>query len=324
MTVSKTKFRYRFLKILTGSDLSRRRIPYMVARSETKGPVLWLTACIHGDEVGGMVIIHEIFRILRKRGLQCGEIHAFPLMNPIGFETRSRMITVSKEDLNRSFPGNPSGSLAERIAHAIFTAIVGTSPDIIIDLHNDWIKSIPYVPVDIVSGSRHEEIMRKTAELARGTGFIVVDDDEDTSGTLTYSLMESGISAIPIELGESYIVNEENVRFGVQSVMNMLVIHDMIAHEHDTFRHYTLERSEGRKLTFSHKPFSSTSGIIRFLVRPGDLVCVDQPVARIYNSFGKLRETVTADMNGIVLGHSDSSVAYPGAPVFAFGVFSDT
>jgi predicted deacylase len=44
---------YSFQKILTGSDLSRRRLPLMSATSASPGPVVWLTACGHGDEVCG-------------------------------------------------------------------------------------------------------------------------------------------------------------------------------------------------------------------------------------------------------------------------------
>ena len=114
---SSQKVKYSFIKILTGSDLSRRRLPFMSIESRNTGPSVWLTACGHGDEVGGMVVIQEIFKILRKKPLLKGSVYAFPLMNPIGFETASRNITLSKEDLNRSFPGNINGSLAERIAN---------------------------------------------------------------------------------------------------------------------------------------------------------------------------------------------------------------
>ncbi|MDY6970251.1 MAG: hypothetical protein SVR08_16580 [Spirochaetota bacterium] len=46
-----------------------------------------------------------------------------------------------------------------------------------------------------------------------------------------------------------------------------------------------------------------------------------QPIARVYNSFGKLQESITALNNGIVLGHADSSVSFPGIPIMAFGLY---
>ena len=139
---------YSFLKIMTGSDLSRRRIPMMTIKSGRPGPVVWLTACIHGDEVGGMVVIQELFRYIRRNPLRCGSLYALPLMNPIGFEMAARHVTMSKEDLNRSFPGNRQGTLAQRIADRIMTAIGETGPDLVIDLHNDWMRSIPYAVIE--------------------------------------------------------------------------------------------------------------------------------------------------------------------------------
>jgi predicted deacylase len=98
--------------------------------SPNHGPVVWLTACIHGDEVTGIVTIQEVFKKIQKQHLQRGAVYAFPLMNPIGFETGSRNITLSREDLNRSFPGNKNGSMAERIADKIFIPIQQTNPNL--------------------------------------------------------------------------------------------------------------------------------------------------------------------------------------------------
>ena len=40
----------------------------------------------------------------------------------------------------------------------------------------------------------------------------------------------------------------------------------------------------------------------------------------IYSAFGKLQETMQAMEDGIVLGHTDTSVAFPGKPIMAFGI----
>lgn len=67
--------------------------------------------------------------------------------------------------------------------------------------------------------------------------------------------------------------------------------------------------------------FETASGIIRLLNRSGDLVKKDQAVAKIYNAFGKLQGTLLCKQDGVMLGHSNFSVAFPGAPIMAFGVF---
>ena len=76
----------------------------------------------------------------------------------------------------------------------------------------------------------------------------------------------------------------------------------------------------GQILRYTDQPLSSSSGIIRFAARPGQVVRKGQVVARIYNTFGKLQETVTAPQMAIVLGQADASIAFPGVPLVAFGV----
>ena len=314
---SQQTIRHSFMKILTGSNLSRRRLPFMMAESTKPGPVVWLTACGHGDEVGGIVIVQEIFKKLQKSPLLKGVLHAFPLMNPIGFETSSRNITFTKEDLNRSFPGRKDGSLAERIADKIFTTIRSTNPTVVLDLHNDWMKSMPYTLVDPNPGADHEETYRKAEYFSQITGFLVVLDTDVLKRTLSYSLILHDIPALTLELGESYVINEENVEYGVKSIWNILIELEMVQRSGERFKYQLPQMIKGRVLRYTNQPLSSTSGIIRFLAKPEEFIKKGRPLAKIYNTFGKLQETIVATEDGIVLGHSDSSVAFPGMLVVA-------
>ena len=88
----------------------------------------------------------------------------------------------------------------------------------------------------------------------------------------------------------------------------------------DSFQYPLPKIIERKILSYSAKPYSSTIGIIRFLVKPGQVVKKNQPIAKIYNTFGKLQETMQAGEDGIVLGHSDTSVAFPGKPIMSFGI----
>lgn len=329
MAKSNLKIKYSFLKILTGSDLSSRRLPYMEITSPEAGPRVWLTACIHGDEVTGVAIIHEIFKRLKEK-LKRGSVYAFPLINPFGFETASYNLTLSneeiRENLNRAFPGNEKGTLAERIAHRIFTAITKTKPDLVLDLHNDWTHSVPYLALDYNPG----EIKNKTDEemdrLGRKLGLPMVFDPDEDQGTITYALVEKGIPAITLELGESDVVNEEYVQIGVESIWNVLSELEMVEKKESQTSFplpEEIKKEEIKKystLKYSDLPACSASGIIRFLVKPGELVKKNQPFAKIYNVFGKVQETLTTPDKAIVLGYTNYSAVFPGFRVIAFGI----
>ena len=315
------KITYAFKKILTGSDLSRRRLPFMAAETGTDGPVVWLTACSHGDEVGGIVIIQEIFRAIRKQNfLDKGTIYAFPLMNPVGFEAQSRHIPYSKEDLNRSFPGNARGSVGERLADLIFRTIVETEPVLVIDLHTDWKRSIPYTLIDMDPGAEYSQAYRLAEDVAYQSGLLIIRDTELLPASLSHALHHRHISCLTLELGESFVVNEKNISVGVKSIENIMAYLGMTAPLATAFQFPLPEFCRNRVLNYWQGPFAATSGIIRFLAKPGDIVKAGQPIARIYNTFGKLQETMKAREHGVVLGHTDSSVAFPGMPVMAFGI----
>ena len=321
MKKSSVKISYSFVKILTGSDLSRRRLPLMLAESPKPGPVVWLTACAHGDEVGGIATIQEVFKKI-KTTLKKGSLYAFPLMNPTGFETTSRQIVMSKEDLNRSFPGDANGSLAERIAEKIFGYIESTGPELVLDLHNDWSKSIPYTLIDPDPGPENRKAYEKAKFFASKTGFLNILETEEYGykNTLSYSLLRKNIPALALELGESYVVNEVNIGYGIGSIWNILGGLGMVDTAEGLFEHDLPKRVMGRALLYTDRPFCSYSGVIRFMVKPGDMVKKGQKLARIHNAFGKNLETLTALRDGIVLGHTDYGVAFPGARILVFGI----
>lgn len=313
------KIQYGFTKIHTGSDLAVRRLPWMKAQSENPGPLLWLTACVHGEEVGGMALVHEVFRRLRKKKLLCGELRAFPLMNPLGFESGNRHVFPTGEDLNRCFPGNSQGSLAQRIAEKIFRAVMESQPTLVVDLHNDWVRSVPYGLLDASSTHIDASILNKAREYLSSTGLIQVADNASIPGSFTHNLLTQGVPAITLELGESFRVNEEIVELGIKVIWRLLYQLGMIDESPAEEKlAYVPEGFSGKLLKYSGSPLSPSSGLIRFRVKPGDTVRKNQPIARIYNSLGKVLKTLKAPEKGIVLGHTDYAMIFPGMPVMAF------
>jgi len=323
--------KYSTINILTGSDLSSRRLAYLAAKSNHPGPIVWLTGCVHGDEVEGIVIIQEIFKRLRKEPLLKGEVHAFPLMNPIGFETVSRHIVMSEEDLNRSFPGDRLGSLAERLADKIFTAINKTKPTLVLDLHNDWLNSIPHTLLDPYPGLKHKNAWLKAKELSMQTGCLVINEEEvgtkaeELKLTLSGSLIMHDVPALTLELGgastKSNIISEMDVDDGIRAIWRILAYLGMVKPRDEAFNFQAPIEFKGKILREFHQQVSS-SGIIRFVAKPGDVVRRGQVLARVYNVFGKLQENLVAVQDGIILGHADYAVAYPGGDILEFGVTS--
>ena len=96
------------------------------------GPTMFVSAAVHGDEVIGVEILRRLLRAPQLSALR-GTLIVVPVVNSFGFLNRSRYLP-DRRDLNRCFPGSPTGSLGARLAH-IFLQEVVLRCDFGIDLH---------------------------------------------------------------------------------------------------------------------------------------------------------------------------------------------
>lgn len=320
MKKTRVTINHSFVKLPSGTDMAPRQLPLMTAKSAASGPVVWLTACSHGDEICGLAVIQELFKQLPKQ-LVRGTIYAFPLMNPLGVEMTQRNLPLSNEDLNRSFPGNAEGTPGERIAHAVFSNFLQTDPAIVFDLHTDDTLSIPYVLIDRDDGSLTKRVYARTTALAAKTGLAVVMDKKPIVESLSWNLLKKKVPALTLELGEPYTINEANVAGGLKAVYNILALLDMVPQPKEPFC-YPLPApyNTGKILRYADTPYCSTSGVARILVEPGSVVKKGQPFVRIVNAFGDHTETLKSAHSGLVLGHSISSAVYPGKSVMTFAI----
>jgi len=97
------------------------------------------------------------------------------------------------------------------------------------------------------------------------------------------------------------VINEKNVSYGIKAVLNILTEFDMLTHR-DEMPGFDLPPGAGNTiLKYSAGPVCSKSGIIRFSKKPGDILKRGDRLARVYNAFGKLSETIKANQEGIIL-----------------------
>ena len=94
------------------------------------GPSIFLVAGTHGDERAGWYAALMLRRIAMKRGT----LWLIPQANLPGCEAGERNLIASL-DLNRAYPGDAEGNEAERLAHAILSAVLEAGPALVIDLH---------------------------------------------------------------------------------------------------------------------------------------------------------------------------------------------
>src|SRR5690606_8363952 len=174
--------------------------PVLVVNGARQGPVLCLTAAIHGDELVGIEVVRRILYDVDAQQLN-GALIGVPIVNLQGFRRSSRYLP-DRRDLNRFFPGNPAASSAARIAHSFFHEVV-LKCDALVDIHTGSFHrtNLPQVRGDL----NNPEV----AALTRGFGATVVLQSKGARGTLRRAAVEAGIPAVTLEAGEPLRLDEE-------------------------------------------------------------------------------------------------------------------
>lgn len=122
------------LRVGTLPDGEPLCFPTLVVRGEHPGKTCLVTGVVHGDEYEGPVAIQDLFEELDPATLR-GSYLAIPILNTPAFLAGTREGGFDQQDLARTFPGRPDGTISERIAHA-FTEFIVTQADFFIDMHS--------------------------------------------------------------------------------------------------------------------------------------------------------------------------------------------
>jgi predicted deacylase len=270
------------------------------------GPVLFVSAAIHGDELNGVEIIR---RLLKRRSLAAirGTLLAVPVVNVHGFLELSRYLP-DRRDLNRSFPGSPKGSIASRMAH-IFTTEVVDKADYGIDLHTGAINRANLAQV------RANVDDPETLALARAFGAPVILHSPMRENSLRSYAATRGLPVLIYEAGEALRFDELSIRAGLQGVVSVM-------------RHLGMLPPGKAKAGIAPVVAASTSwvrapisGIVSRKVALGTRVVATQRLAVVGDPLGGEEESIHAPFDGIVICRNNLPLAHAGDALFHIAAF---
>lgn len=300
----------RDLEVPVGETFSSAEvhIPIHVRRGPEPGPVLFVTAALHGDEINGTGAVRELLQDT-DLVIQKGTLILVPVLNILAFERHSRYLP-DRRDLNRSFPGSPDGSLASRMAHRIFTEIIRRS-DFGIDLHTAAVRRTNYPNV------RGELSIAGVRELSRAFGSEIIVNGKGPDKALRREACKAGCPTIIMEGGEVWKVEPGILNVACRGVRNVLRFLGMAAGP---------VRKPALQLVIETTKWvrADNGGFLQFHVQPGEIVDRDQPLATNTTLLGERLGTLVAPFNGIVIGMSSLPAVAPGEPVFHIGQLPDS
>jgi predicted deacylase len=291
-------------------DFTEINIPIEVIRGKEDGPVLFVSACLHGDEINGVEIVK---RLLNHKSLKKikGTLIAIPIVNVFGFNDKSRYLP-DRRDLNRCFPGSEQGSLASRIAHRFTNEIVKKS-DYGIDLHTGAIhrNNLPQIRACLDDA--------RTKELAKMFNVPVIINSDVRDGSLRESARELNIPMLLFEGGEALRFNEKIATSALQGILSLMGKIGMLS-SNDYCRIKKKETFVARSSYWVRAPHSGTIVLKKKL---GDYVKKDQVIGIISDPFGQHKFKVTSSYEGIIIGLITMPLLNNGDAVAHIATFKD-
>jgi predicted deacylase len=290
----------------------------VITHSAGPGPVVVVTANIHGDEVNGLHAVHQLDREIPAR-LVRGAVALYPCANPAGLLAGSRLVTSDGSDLNRLFPGAARGAWSGRLAAGLWKDIADRRPELLLDLHSDAPQAIPYAIVDRPVRLPHAARGALAGRLVRAgeaSGLTSIREYGDEA-YLRFQLDRSmagaavnvlGIPALTLEAGPRRWVDAASVSTLTRAVMNLLVAWGVC--DGEVLPHPTRVAGVWRRGVV---PRTRRAGLLRPVVSPGATYQRGEVLAVIRNLHGELEDEVIATETGIVLSWVETAWAEAGS-----------
>ena len=276
-------------------------MPVHVVHGKNDGPILFVSAAIHGDEINGIEIVRRLLKLKLLKNIK-GTLIAIPIVNVYGFISRSRYLP-DRRDLNRSFPGSYSGSLASLLARLFMDEIVSKCT------HG----------IDLHSGSNHRNNLpqiRATLDdpeverLANAFGAPVIINARLRDNSLREAVIDKGIPMLLYEGGESLRFNERPISTGLKGIVSVMREIGMLPKKIREKKHSPVVVKSTSWVR------AKKSGIVHSAVPLGTVVKKNQTMACIIDPIGDNEEKLLAPFEGIVIGSQSLPLVHKGDALF--------
>ncbi|MGY5850665.1 succinylglutamate desuccinylase/aspartoacylase family protein [Salegentibacter sp. F14] len=278
-------------------------VPVIIERAKKPGPVVLLTAGIHGDEINGIEVVRQII----SKGInkpQKGTIICIPVVNIFGFLNLSREFPDGR-DLNRMFPGTKHGSLASRFAYQFVKKILPVA-NFCLDYHTGGASRFNAPQIRV---KQADDLSVKYSRIFNAPFTM-------ESKTITKSFRETcsklGIPVLLYEGGKSKSSDKEIARHGVEGTMRILSHLEMLNPKFE----YPDAITQTVLIENSFWMRAKYSGLLHVKIPCGKHVEKGEYIGTITDPYGKFRHKIKASNTGYILNVNESPIVYQGDAIF--------
>jgi len=277
-------------------------IPVHIFNSKSAGPTLLIQAGLHGDEVNG---VETLRRMLENKdfNISKGAVIVVPILNVFGFIHFSRDVPDGK-DVNRSFPGSRTGSLASRIAYH-YTQEILPQIDFGLDLHTGGGQRHNFPQMRYTEG---DDISLKLAELFNAP-FAFTSNLISGSFRKVAHRLEKPIAVY--EAGESMRFDEAAIAHGIRGVRNVLCGLSMISESPQMIASQHLESRKWLR--------APRAGMFIPEVINGSKMVEGEILGMVTDTYAKKNKKIKAPFDGYVICINHQAVVNQGDALFHIG-----
>lgn len=279
-------------------------IPVYVFNGDKLGPTILLQGGLHGDEVNSIELVRRML-IDKSYKIHRGCVIVVPLLNIFGFLSLSRY--MHGKDVNRSFPGSKSGSLASRMAYYLMKELT-KNIDFAIDFHTGGAQrnnfpQIRYTPED-----------ERGYELAKLFNAPFLFGSKLIPKSFRNQCYKNNIPVIVYEGGESLRLDENAIQQGINGTLRILKHFEMINN--------SIEVPENLITIAIHKRKwirAKVAGLFNAKIENGAAIKKGQVLGNIMDTYGKTNFDIKAPFDGYIISKNNFPIVNMGDALFHIG-----
>lgn len=278
-------------------------IPVYVFNGDSLGPTILLQGGLHGDEVNSVELVRRML-IDKSYKIHRGCVIVVPLLNVFGFLNMSR--DMHGKDVNRSFPGSKTGSLASRMAYYLMKEITN-NVDFAIDYHTGGeqrnnFPQIRYTPED-----------KKGFDLAHIFNAPFMFGSNLIPKSFRNQCYKNNIPVIVYEGGESLRLEENAIQQGINGTLRILKHFQMIDEKIQVNKNTSIHIKKRKWIR------AKVAGLFTPTVQNGEKVKKGQVLGHIMDTYGETNFSVKSPYDGYVIAKNNFPIINMGDALFHLG-----
>lgn len=251
-------------------------IPITVAKNGD-GPTILFTGANHGDEYEGPIALFDLALNIDASDIS-GRVIIVPGMNYPAFCAGRRTSPIDSGNMNRSFPGNPTGTVTEKIAD-YFQRTLLPKADYVLDFHSGG-RTLDFIPfcASHVLDDKEQQARCYAAMQAFNAPYSMMQLELDAGSMYDTAAENMGKIFIATELSGGGTASATTIAIAKKGIRNIL--------RHAGITQGELEADETMNLDMPDDScfvFSESDGLFEACVELGETVKAGDLLGRVYD-----------------------------------------